>query len=243
MNTIIEFSNNVKAPVYLKDDEYNFQTSIAMCGRGVEDFGATVWTDLVNIMEHFANDIEPSNATEGQIWYDTKNDKMMINIGRNIGDPQWVPILQEPKIPDDLLKRSGGHLYQDLYITGEILDDHQMVNRQYVDINANAKFNGYIDDYQYNIMDDTRMITLNGVINQNVINGAYIVKLPKVMKDLNYSVIVSSSTVGKSYIPSSAPSGHAYYISNKQTNAFTIVVDSSLPSGCELNFIMIGYCN
>jgi hypothetical protein len=244
MNTIIEFTDNTKAPVYLKDDEYNYQTSIPMCGRDVLNYGATIWTNLVNIMEHFANDVPPINATEGQLWYDTKNDKVMLNIGQNIGNEKWIPLIPAPIIPEHLLLRTGGHLNQDLRISGDIHDDSQIVHKKYVDENYNAIFNGMDDGYQYNIMEDTGLITLNGVIFKKDINGgAYIVKLPKVMKDLNYTVVISSTTVNKSYIPTSSPSGHGYSVKDKMLNNFTIMVDEGLPIGSELNFIMIGYCN
>ncbi len=52
MTLKIEFANRSKAPIYVKDYEYNNLTSINLVGRYVENYGEIVWTDVLRILEN-----------------------------------------------------------------------------------------------------------------------------------------------------------------------------------------------
>lgn len=49
----------------------NTQTSITMIGQNAVDYGDDINRNMVNLMEHFSNDVPPSNPIRGQIWFKT----------------------------------------------------------------------------------------------------------------------------------------------------------------------------
>jgi len=54
----------------------NTATSIKLIGKGYPNYGDEFNTDLVHIMENFANNISPSNPLIGQIWLDTSDTEL-----------------------------------------------------------------------------------------------------------------------------------------------------------------------
>ena len=244
MATKVEFTNRSKPALYLKDNTYNYQTCITMAGVGVDEYVGVIWTNILRAMEHYANSESPSPAFEGQLWYDTSNNELKVNIGRYLGEPNWVAISGK-SIPtaSSLLSNAGGSLNYELYVNGVPTNDTNVVSREYTDkVNA-VVFDSSNNNYQYNIMKHNGMVTLNGVIKQNnFYNSVCVVKLPFNMKDTNYTVSLSSSS-NTEYLPSNdnTPVGHHYYIADKQLSSFKVVTDPNLPSGCEIDFGLIGF--
>ena len=244
MATKVEFTNRSKPALYLKDNTYNYQTCIAMAGVGVDEYIGVIWTNILRMMEHYSNDEPPSPAVEGQLWYDTSNKELKVNIGRYLGEPEWVAISGK-SIPtvSSLLNKTGGTLAYDLYVNDVSTNDTNVVSQGYADEANKVIFNGINNNYQYNITDYNGMITLNGTIRQNnFYNSVCVVKLPFVMRDTNYTITLSCSS-NTEYLPSSdnTPTGHHYYISDKQLSSFKVVTDPNLPSGCEIDFGLIGF--
>lgn len=244
MTLKIEFANRSKAPIYVKDNDYNNLTSIDLVGRYVENYGETLWTDVLRILENWANEIPPLRPTEGQFWYDTSNKQLKVNTARQLGQGNWVNVgTKEQTIPSGVLKLSGGLLNNELFIANDITSENDPATKSYVDANCIVKLKSDNSKYQYNILSFCNYATINGIVSQiNLSSGAYKVTLPVVMKDDNYSVILSASTTAPNgLIPANAPLGHHFFISNKTINGFTIGVDTSLPVNCEIDFTVIGY--
>lgn len=51
-------------------------TSISLVGRGAINYGTSVNTNLVHIVENFASNVQPANPLLGQTWYDIANDRL-----------------------------------------------------------------------------------------------------------------------------------------------------------------------
>jgi len=67
-------------------------TSLTLLGKGFNNYGEIIAEDFVKMIEHFASSTEPNNAIRGQIWYDTNDDKLKVNISNIAGSPEWVTI-------------------------------------------------------------------------------------------------------------------------------------------------------
>jgi hypothetical protein len=240
----VEFTNRSKPPLYVNDGEFNTQTPITMFGQYTENYGTALWTNLLQYLEHYANDTEPVNAVEGQLWFDTKNNMMKINTGRIVSKPVWEVIKNKP-VQDisKLLLRSGGTCTADLQLTGDIVDDNQAVTKKYVESIRDILFESASDKYQYNIMSYNGFMTLNGIINQSEFtNGKFTVMLPKYMANTDYTVMLTVGSTLASYTHDlKDPFGHHYYVTDKTVSSFVINVDDAFPSDGELQLCVTGF--
>jgi hypothetical protein len=245
----IEFTNKSKAPIFVKDTGYNNQTSMTMFGVATTDYGSTLWTNLLQYMEHYANTTPPDHSIEGQIWYDTATSTLKINKSKIVESPNWVPIAPKPVANTaNLLLRTGGTLTYDLQLTDDITLDNQFATKEYADANANVTFESKNGKYQYNLMNFNGFITLNGTVQyQEFISGAggnsVEITIPFEMKDSNYSVIVSVGSKSVTYtLANENPFGHHYYIVDKTPQSFSIHLQKpvDLPSDGEIYFCLVG---
>lgn len=53
-------------------------TPLALPGKGRVDYGEQYDTNLVRLLENFANDSAPINPAIGQLWYDITNNALMV---------------------------------------------------------------------------------------------------------------------------------------------------------------------
>lgn len=245
MTYTIEFTNKSKAPIYVKDTGYNTQTSMTMFGASTTDYGSTLWTNLLQYMEHYANSSPPGHAIEGQIWYDTSTSELKINKGKIVESPNWQPIAPKPIVnTSNLLLRTGGTLTYDLQLTDAIVSDNQFATKEYADAHANVTFTSKNSKYQYNLMNFNGFITLNGIISYSDISSRkFTVDLPVEMKNTMYSVVLTVGAKSSTYTRDlSEPHGHHYYVTNKTTLAFDVKIHDKdvLPSDGELYFCLVG---
>lgn len=240
----VKFTNQSKAPIYVNDTGFNTQTPITMFGRNTTNYGSTLWTNLLQYMEHYANSTPPNHAVEGQLWYDTSSMTLKINTSKITDQPTWVPIIQQTVVDlSKILKRTGGTVTNDLRLTDPIKDDNQFVTKEYVDANAAVKLTSGSDTYQFNIVNFCGFVTLNGVIAKNQLtNGAKTIDLPFTMKDTSYSVAITVGSKLANYTSEDdSPRGHHYVVQNKKIDSFVIHdLEGNLPSNGELNFCLIG---
>lgn len=241
----VKFTNQSKAPIYVNDTGYNTQTPITMFGRNTTNYGSTLWTNLLQYMEHYSNSTPPVHAVEGQLWYDSSSTKLKINTGKITDQPVWEDIIQQTTVDlSKILKRTGGTLTYDLTLTDPITEDTQFATKAYVDANTGIKFTSKNSTYQYNIMDFNGFVTLNGVVAKNQLTGnKTTINLPVTMKNTKYSVIVTVNSKLPDYSGSndSNPHGHHYSVSGKTVDSFIIHdLDGSLPATGELQFCLVG---
>ena len=67
-------------------------TSLTILGKGFNNYGEIVAENWVKMIEHFSSATAPTNALRGQLWYDTTNSRMKINISAVFGTPDWDEI-------------------------------------------------------------------------------------------------------------------------------------------------------
>jgi microcystin-dependent protein len=60
-----------KGTITVEDNAINTETSLLLPGRNLQDYGSSVLTNFLHLMENFADVNPPSNPVEGQLWYDT----------------------------------------------------------------------------------------------------------------------------------------------------------------------------
>jgi hypothetical protein len=82
----INFTDSTKPSITIQDygrngpREKESSTSLTLLGKGSEDYGDELWTNLVHLLENFCSggDIGPSNPTEGQLWFNTKDNTLKV---------------------------------------------------------------------------------------------------------------------------------------------------------------------
>ena len=76
-----------KGTITVEDNAINTETSLLLPGKNLADYGSSLLTNFLHLMENFADVNPPSNPVEGQLWYDTTNgiDQLKIYDGTN-----WV---------------------------------------------------------------------------------------------------------------------------------------------------------
>ena len=78
----IQFTNSVdNAPIVIEDQTINTDTSIKLPGRNSTGYGAAIAEDLLHMLENFASPTEPSNAIQGQLWYNSNTEQLLVYDG------------------------------------------------------------------------------------------------------------------------------------------------------------------
>ena len=73
---------NYKPPFTVVDGTLNItSTSLALCGHNYPNYGSILWTNVVHMLENFCSNAYPEHSTMGQTWYDSANEKLMVNNG------------------------------------------------------------------------------------------------------------------------------------------------------------------
>lgn len=73
---------NYKPPFTVVDGTLNItSTSLALCGHNYPNYGSILWTNVVHMLENFCSNSYPEHSTMGQTWYDSANEKLMVNNG------------------------------------------------------------------------------------------------------------------------------------------------------------------
>jgi len=76
----VNYSDDTKTPITVNDGTINTETSLTLVGKNFYGYGEYVAENQLHLLENFANDTPPfaagaTNGVEGQIWFDTTNDK------------------------------------------------------------------------------------------------------------------------------------------------------------------------
>jgi hypothetical protein len=84
--------------VNIEDGTLDNTTQLLLPGRNRSGYGEILNENLVRLMEHFANNLEPRGSLEGQIWYDTTD--QAIKVKRN-GSFRKISITTESFVEPD----------------------------------------------------------------------------------------------------------------------------------------------
>ena len=107
----IQFTNSAnKDPITIEDGTINNTTSLSFPGRNSTGYGAVIAEDLLRLLENFANTTEPSNAVEGQLWYNSTSGQLLVYDGTT-----WVPSggLKKSTSQPDPTEATDGDLWVD----------------------------------------------------------------------------------------------------------------------------------
>lgn len=83
----INYSDSGKPAIILNDGTVDTSTSLVLIGKNVTNFGEYLNENLLHLLENYANGTEPTNPTEGQLWYNTTESQLYI-----YDNGQWYPI-------------------------------------------------------------------------------------------------------------------------------------------------------
>ena len=85
----IDYSTSSKTPIVVNDGTVDTSTSVSLIGKNYTRFGEILNENMLHLLENFASGTAPTNPTEGQLWYDTTNSKLMLYDGGwfSIGAP------------------------------------------------------------------------------------------------------------------------------------------------------------
>ena len=79
MPYIVNFTDSAnKSPITVFDNTSNQDTSLTFPGRNVTGYGQIIAENFLSLLENFADNNEPVNPVEGQLWYDTQNNQLLI---------------------------------------------------------------------------------------------------------------------------------------------------------------------
>lgn len=76
-----------KGSITVIDGTINVSTSLSFPGKFIPDYGTIIAENFLHLLENFANKDEPSNAVEGQLWYDNNEG---VNQLKLYDGTQWV---------------------------------------------------------------------------------------------------------------------------------------------------------
>ena len=87
-------------PIVVQDATVDQSTSIKLFGRNTPGYGEFIMENFVHMLENFAYDSAPENATQGQLWYDSTNKRLKINLGLNTwkGVGGGVTVAEDPPL-------------------------------------------------------------------------------------------------------------------------------------------------
>jgi hypothetical protein len=64
-------------------------TSLALVGKNYPGYGVFLNSNLVHLVENFANSTAPTAALPGQIWFDSANKALKVNVASAVGTASW----------------------------------------------------------------------------------------------------------------------------------------------------------
>lgn len=101
-----------KGTITIEDNTINTETSLKLLGRNRTEYGSVIAENFLHLLENFANDSEPSQAVEGQLWYDSTlgTEQLKVYDGTN-----WVPAgnVKKAQNEPDAVQSLTGDLWVD----------------------------------------------------------------------------------------------------------------------------------
>jgi hypothetical protein len=209
-----------------------------MYGKHVMDYDAVTWSNLLHKLENWSNSSAPENALEGQLWWDNRNNQLMINIGKDMSNPNWRYVTKNSIDTKSLLRISGGTLYNDLVLVDDVIEDEQVATIDYAASVNTIVPTSLNNNYQHNILPYSGFMTFNGcIVKADFINNICVIPTRFTMVNTSYSVTVSIS------MNTSARQlnyDFRYHVVDKTIKSFKIITEQTIPDDCEINFVLVG---
>jgi|688.fasta_scaffold60987_3 hypothetical protein len=83
-----ENNNSNKRAITVDDKTINTETSLNLVGNNYPNYASYIGSDLLHILENFANPTSPPNPVQGQLWYDNVNNQLMVN--SDATETNWI---------------------------------------------------------------------------------------------------------------------------------------------------------
>lgn len=212
--------------IVIEDTVPNTETSLVLSGPNTFVFGKYFWDNLLHLLENFSSANQPSNPLEGQLWYNSAT--QLLNVCTSvIGTiPTWTPIegvgIVDVSSYIDTSKASSiknlklgiAESYPTVY-TGVTKNDLNACTKKYVDNNHGGIKTGSANNMSW-VIYPNKFTIIQGIKNGNV-------TLPFEMRDVNYSVVITSTN------------RHVHYnVTSKTTKSFTTNSDNWIAVGISL---------
>jgi microcystin-dependent protein len=101
---------NDRGAITVEDGTINRETSLGFPGRNTTSYGAVVAENFLHLLENFANTAEPTNPTEGQLWWDKSPGQEVLKV---YNGTNWIPSSGITKSIDTPALAQTGDLWVD----------------------------------------------------------------------------------------------------------------------------------
>jgi hypothetical protein len=85
----ISFSDHTKNTIQLPPYQTDETTSLVLHGYGTYQYGESIWSNLLHLLENFCNGNEPVHAVEGQLWYNSSKKELNLRVKDAAGKLIW----------------------------------------------------------------------------------------------------------------------------------------------------------
>ena len=91
MTYTVNHTDQTKQPYVVEDSTVNNATSVNLIGKNYTDFGTAMAENLLHLLENFADSTAPTQPVEGQLYYDTTNERLQYYDGMT-GNGNWKSV-------------------------------------------------------------------------------------------------------------------------------------------------------
>jgi len=88
MSYTVNKTNSAASPnqYIVQDGVVNTQTDLSLIGKGYAGYGELIAENFLHLLENFSNPTEPTKPVQGQLYYDSTNNRLKVYTGT-----QFVP--------------------------------------------------------------------------------------------------------------------------------------------------------
>ena len=104
----VKYTNQNKE-ISIMERTVDTSTDISLVGRDYENYGQIIATNFLHMLENFANDDPPAKPIEGQLWYDTDDDKLNYYDGINF--KEICSLTAKDEQPQTQIGEEDGHMW------------------------------------------------------------------------------------------------------------------------------------
>ena len=73
----------------IADGTVNTTSSMTLVGKNYAGYGQFLDDNFIHLLENSANTTAPAAPLTGQLWWDSANKILKVNIGGGVGDSSW----------------------------------------------------------------------------------------------------------------------------------------------------------
>ena len=65
----------------VQDNIVNTETDLSLIGKGYAGYGELIAENFLHLLENFSNSTAPAKPLQGQLWYDSDNNRLKVYTG------------------------------------------------------------------------------------------------------------------------------------------------------------------